>query len=871
MKGRITMKNRHKLLSIMLVIVLITLCVVPAFNADSNESINPEDKISDTLKQIMNSSDENELIPIYIWYKDINQKEVDQLTTQRTGLTPEKCNLTPKLSLNDNEIIDERNSNILSNYISSTISLRAQEKERCDLYQHTHRVIANEKYIEKSNTIKDLLSINDDSVAFTSKYAPMIIIRAYRDDIERYTQFNEIEEISYYDEKPIFEEPIDRDDPQINYEFEHNRVAKENMGLDKVYDRLDLTGSGINIGLVEAFVPGEPENGNVDFDIDRINVVEAPNHPITPGRDIPDDVHWHANNSANVIIGDTLGVAKNANIYATTCQYDQVEALLSCSVNIVIINNLTLVYDRKYHDIHDIDSEYWTNPNFAYTDQDKYYDHLVSYHHVTTVVATGNQNPTYDWFDETWHPGARVGAPGMGSNVITVGSFLTQFTPSHSDDLLKDFKWKNHFDNQYGVEKPDVIVSSNFAKGGGTSTSSPALAATIALLLELKPSLSFYPEALKAITLASCHRKVNQNNLGNQETIENGITERQGAGVPDAWIMTCIVCQGTYGVGEIGGFNKRFFIEQPPYDSSMMNLSLTWIKENHHNENIQVALDETDLTIGRDSNLSLTIYQNNQIIASSDLQHSSTEMCYFELNSQNYLYGIEIKQNDTPDTVRYGYAWSTNQMKNYTGYSEDGIYFLRNRVNDRYITESTNQNDLHLTAKLVQFNQNNISDLNKWIVRQTEYGYTFDTCYGSVDKYLSVSDDYSNNGYYSETDTFPRPFIRSDNGDGTFIITTADSSMVLSYKSGKPIWIPYSTHNPPTINEKWYFDKVNYLKGDANTDGTIDIIDASYASYIISNSISENNIQRFLADCNNNGSVDLDDVYLIQRMVLDLP
>ena len=95
--------------------------------------------------------------------------------------------------------------------------------------------------------------------------------------------------------------------------------------------------------------------------------------------------------------------------------------------------------------------------------------------------------------------------------------------------------------------------------------------------------------------------------------------------------------------------------------------------------------------------------------------------------------------------------------------------------------------------------------------------------------------------------------------------------MVLSYKSGKPIWIPYSTHNPPTINEKWYFDKVNYLKGDANTDGTIDIIDASYASYIISNSISENNIQRFLSDCNNNGSVDLDDVYLIQRMVLDLP
>lgn len=862
------MKNHHKILSIILVVVLITLCIVPVFNADSNESINSENKISETLKQKMNSSDENELIPIYIWYQDINQKEVDQLTTQRTGLTPEKCNLTPNLSLSDNGIINERNSNVISNYISSTASLRAQEKERCDLYQHTHRIIANEKYIEKSNIIKQLLSINDNNVIFTSRYAPMIIISAYRDDIERYTQFNLIDEISYYDEISYTDEPLERDDPQINYEYEHNRVAKENMSLDKVYDKLDLTGSGVNIGYIDGLVPGEPENGTVDFDMDRITVVEAPNHPIIPGRDEPSDLHWHANNSANVLIGDTLGVAKNANIYATTCQYDQVEALLNYNINIVAITNVILVYDKQYRDIHDIDSECWTSPNFAYTDVDKYYDHLVSHHHVTTVVATGNQSPTNDWFDGTWRAGARVGAPGMGRNTITVGSFVTQFTSSHSDDLLKDFRWKNHFDNQYGVEKPDVIVSSNFAAGGGTSTSSPALTATLALLLELKPSLSFYPEALKSITLASCHRKVNQNNLGNQETIENGITERQGAGVPDAWIMTCIVCQGTYGVGEISATSKRFFIEQPPYDSSMMNLSLTWINENQHGENIQVALGNNDLIIGRESNLSLKIYQNNQIISSSDLQYSSTEMCYFELNPQNYLYGIDIMQNDTPDIVRYGYAWSTNQMNSYTGCSEDGIYFLRNQLTDRYITESTNLNDHHLTATNVQFNQNNISDLKKWIVRQTNTGYTFDTCYGSIDKYLSVSDDYSNDGYYAETNTFPTSFILSDNGDGTYTITTSDFSKVLSYKSGKPIWIPYSTQIPLTKREKWYFDKVNYLKGDVNADGTIEIIDANYACNIIANIFSESNIQRFLADCNNNGSVDSNDVYLIQQMLI---
>lgn len=48
------------------------------------------------LSYIIQDIDNKEKIPVYIWYKDINQEEVSLLTNQITGLTPDNC-----------EIIDE--------------------------------------------------------------------------------------------------------------------------------------------------------------------------------------------------------------------------------------------------------------------------------------------------------------------------------------------------------------------------------------------------------------------------------------------------------------------------------------------------------------------------------------------------------------------------------------------------------------------------------------------------------------------------------------------------------------------------------------------------------------------------------------------
>lgn len=84
------------ILSMVLVLTMLLVSVQPisaesviAFNKEN--SVTWESKIDDILWKLIDMENNEELIPVYIWYKDINQNEVDSLTTIETGLTPEKC------------------------------------------------------------------------------------------------------------------------------------------------------------------------------------------------------------------------------------------------------------------------------------------------------------------------------------------------------------------------------------------------------------------------------------------------------------------------------------------------------------------------------------------------------------------------------------------------------------------------------------------------------------------------------------------------------------------------------------------------------------------------------------------------------------
>ena len=305
----------------------------------------------------------------------------------------------------------------------------------------------------------------------------------------------------------------------------------------------------------------------------------------------------------------------------------------------------------------------------------------------------------------------------MGNNVIAVGAYDDKETSLTSDDQLysySSYKNNNIKAVTFGVEKPDVIMPANIL-GGGTSSSAPILTSLVAQMLELRPSLAIHPEIIKAIVLASCHRKVLPSSTEeNIETMFMGLTEKQGAGVADGWIMAAIVCQGTYGYGEINtDDNEIINILQPKYTSSNMNVSLSWIREcsptntSHNSFSDIFASDRYDLD--------LQIWQGNNLITESANEFSSTEMCYFPLSSDNDNYQINIYPYDQALNTRYGYAWSIDSMMAPL-LTNSGLFRIKFKNTNNYVQyNSIGDNNSSKIILNSTTNYENLSDEYTWI------------------------------------------------------------------------------------------------------------------------------------------------------------
>ena len=62
------------LLSFVLIASLLSVCVIQAFAADTRQ-LNPDDKISEELAQVMAGADDEDLINVALWYE--NYKCID--------------------------------------------------------------------------------------------------------------------------------------------------------------------------------------------------------------------------------------------------------------------------------------------------------------------------------------------------------------------------------------------------------------------------------------------------------------------------------------------------------------------------------------------------------------------------------------------------------------------------------------------------------------------------------------------------------------------------------------------------------------------------------------------------------------------------
>lgn len=823
------MKNKYSLSIVGIILILAMICSFLALpvSAAAEAEATALAKIDPALLEKMETASPNEKISVAIWYKDIDQDNVDKLTVDKVGFTQDDIALTYEMPstelINDLEDGEEGAADEMQAYLKRTEAKREKERKRTNEYIMTRRELSREKYNEKSSRIVKDIAIEEKDITFKSQYAPMIIAELTIVEIEAYSKNTNVTNIYYENSEEIAIAD------SILY---HVDDAQKTIRYDEAIESLSTTddplnGSGVVVGVIEK--DGNPQEHE---ELENVTITKlSPN----------EDVDGHATRVCRLIAGQDIGFAKGVSIVSSDISKSTIEEMLDPQYNVTIINASCSIGE------------------YTYGSTCKWYDHIVSKHNVTIVASACNNDD-----------GFKLYAPGLCYNTIMVGAYYlgtdSDDTPIYNEELNDDRVTPiTGYVNTGSAEKPDVMMPGTY-----TSHATPILTGCIALILQLKPSLAAYPQAIKAIVLASCHRKVLPAREGEDESIYDGITEHQGAGAPDIWSMMAIVCQGTYGVGIIDSSTtqKTIRFTQPSYGATNMNISLTWLKNNSYEEG-ESHTNSSLLDEGENVNLNMYVYRNGSLLKSSTLSNSSTEMTYFTLNSSYLDYEVRInKISTTTEDVRYGFAYSTDNML-MTEETNEGVYRLKNLETDTYLTLDASTGELKHQSYAD-------SSIQEWIVRQSA-GCQISSAYGNTQGIINRSSTALNTNNYKAVignNTLNFSMLKWYNNP---TLGNKGGVVLYSYIVGTQIFLDYYSNyvtfssgtSNSTDSKIWMLEKVNYVRGDTNADGSYNAKDATLIQKYLSNTETLNNLQLFLADANYDGSVTIQDSTYIQKQILN--
>lgn len=318
----------------------------------------------------------------------------------------------------------------------------------------------------------------------------MIICHLTVDEINAISQNSVIQEIKKYEEMEVIPCSVD---------LSNMSGEKNSLEIEKINNSFNLIENGIKIGFYETDCVSSVYAEAEGIDVSRINTIE----PSYVGGN-------HATYCAWIAAGNN-GIAHDAIIYTASCEYDWRNIDWNNYNNIQLSNLEKLISNGvKVINIS------WGSGNSAdcYNNWAKYTDYLIADTGVTMVCSTGNSSDDY------------ILNPASSYNCISVNGY-SYYNPvtNENEELLNNYSYKNGD----GCLKPDIIAPS---LNNGTSTSAPYITGMIALLYQYKPSLMSHPETVKAILMASCHKKCSKLYIDNSnikslnETMIQGITDK---------------------------------------------------------------------------------------------------------------------------------------------------------------------------------------------------------------------------------------------------------------------------------------------------------------------------------------------------------
>jgi len=287
----------------------------------------------------------------------------------------------------------------------------------------------------------------------------------------------------------------------------HDRVEVQSIGLvRRAYNCMDIakrvvdahytwdegySGLGVRVGVIEVGGRAAVENPYL-----RGVIQDAENAPA--------ETQSHATATTGMIRGrhsDYRGIGYGALVRVGGATGGNINQLRSAAERAITwganaLNNSWGTFAYSYED----------GGAERMDDEERYWDSLALLHRRTILFAAGNEGREH----------AYLRHPGYAYNLISVGAFDDHNTERWSDDTMADFSSYKDCQSANGDrEKPELsapgvgIYATTTRSpwvgncGNGTSYACPITTGGAALLMQAVPELRAWPEAVKAILMAS--------------------------------------------------------------------------------------------------------------------------------------------------------------------------------------------------------------------------------------------------------------------------------------------------------------------------------------------------------------------------------
>lgn len=564
-----------------------------------------KEKVPPALLEAMQAASDSEKITVHVWVRDIDTSSVEAAVETQTGLA--KDALEQQIPLLESKSLEtcseEETQRILEEHKERTEPLREKERKAVDTYTTAKRSLMKEAYQRSNPRQLQKLDIQEEDVVFTSQYTPMNIVKLAPAEIAQVAQNPAVDLVDLYEELEWGDQSI-------------GSVVKT-IEADYTRDSLGYKGTGIRIGMLESYWPSKTDpvtTGKVT-------------HVGTGGLDPTGGVH------ATRVAKTILNVVPDAHIYAVSWYknndpsgfYRQIETLVQQNVSII---NISFGFFR------------YSNCTNWYSSRERWLDHIGTQHDISVVAAAGNTYGDSDY-------DGNIMEPGLAYNVVTVGGILDNGTNTNpSDDIVLPESASGNGGNA-GCSKPDVMAPCNVFDDSGTSYAAPLVAGVIAQMQQCKPICKERPWLVKAVLTASCNRKVTA------ETMENGLTPREGAGVINARRAIEILTRGRYKYGYFSDASLTTTV--PVLSANSLNIGCSWAR-NIGYLNGHESGNATNTPI---INLDMYVYKayNMAFQGRSTLSNSSAEMVYFKPTVGEYKVVLQRTVTTYTAPAYYGLAW----------------------------------------------------------------------------------------------------------------------------------------------------------------------------------------------------------------------